>query len=370
MRPLLLSLVVLALAAEDPGAVTLLDGTIHEGVIVFPAAGTAVMVGATTLALADCDRIRIGGGGAPAAGSGKLGLWLIDGSWLPVEAITATSAVDAIAVRGPLGQVALPLSAVRGWGEEALPVAEQDQIRLASGPYAGRVGGIADGKLAFASEGLGDLLLPIADVLALRIAGGNRFAKGLALSLAFDSVHPPLALLPGPVPRLAAAPDATLSAWPAACELRVEGGRRIYLSLLDPASVLEEGAFGVTWKHRRDANLDGEAIQLDGVRHARGLSLHSQCTITWKLGGAYERLRALVGIADEVGDEGDCPVEILADGKTIWRKERLTGRERAVAVDVPLVGVQQLEVRVGFGHRYDIGDRVTLADAYLVKTKK
>ena len=370
MRPLLLSLVAVLLAAEDPGAVTLLDGTTRTGVVAFPAGGTAVTVGGEPLALADCDRIRLGGGGAPAVGASTQGLWLVDGSWLPIEGIAAASAADTIAVRGPLGPGDLPLTAVRGWGERALPIGEQDQILLASGPYAGRVGGITGGQLAFTSEGLGDITLPIADVLALRIAGDDRPLKGLALSLAFDSVHPPLALLPGPVPRLAVAPTVMLAAWPVACELRVEGGRRIYLSALDPTSVHEEGAFGVTWKLRRDANLDGEAMLLDGVRYARGVSLHSQCAIAWKLAGAYERLRTLVGIADEVGDEGDCPVEILADGKAVWRKERLTGRDRAQAIDIPLAGVQLLEIKVGFGQRYDIGDRVTLADAYLVRAKK
>lgn len=370
MRPLLPCLLVLALAAEDPGAVTLLDGTVREGAIAFPAGGTAVAVGGERLALADCDRIRFGGGGVPALGPARSGLWLVDGSWLPISAVAAAPEADAVAVRGPLGELTLPLAAVRGWGERALPPAEQDQVLLASGPYAGRVGGVADGQLVFSSEGLGEVALPVADVLALRLAGGDRTPKGLSLNLAFDSVHPPLALLPGPVPRLAAAPSAALAAWPEACELRVEGGRRVYLSALDPSAVHEEGAFGVTWKHRRDANLDGGPILLDGARHARGVSLHSQCVVAWNLGGAYERLRAQVGIADEVGDEGDCPVEILADGKVVWRKERLTGRDRAQPIDLPLAGVQRLEVKVGFGQRYDIGDRVTLADAYLVKAKR
>ena len=373
MRPLVLVLATcLLLAAEDPGpgAVTLLDGTTRSGAVSFPAGGTAVVVGGESLALADCDRIRLGGGGAPALAPARLGLWLSDGSWLPVTGIAAATEADAVAVSGPLGATVLPLASVRGWGEQALPAAEQDQVLLASGTYAGRVGGVSAGQLAFTSEGLGEVALPVAEVLALRLAGGDRPVKGLALSLAFDSVHPPLALLPGPTPRLAAAPSAVLTAWPPACELRVEGGRRVYLSALEPSAVREEGAFGVLWKHRRDANLDGGPILLDGARYARGVSLHSQCTIAWKLGGGYERLRTLVGIADEVADEGDCPVEILGDGKSLWRKERLTGRDRAQQLDLPLHGVQVLEVTVGFGQRYDIGDRVTLADAYLVRAKK
>ena len=372
MRLLLLALAACLLAAEEPGqgVVTLLDGSSRTGPVSFPAGGTAVVVGSETLARADCDRIRLGGGGAPALTPARLGVWLTDGSWLPIAGIDAAAEADTVAISGPLGAVVLPLASLRGWGEQALPAADQDQVLLASGTYAGRVGGVTGGQLAFTSEGLGEVLLPVADVLALRLAGADRPAKGLALSLAFDSVHPSLALLAGPTPRLAAAPSAALAAWPAACDLRVEGGRRTYLSALDPASVREEGAFGVTWAHRRDANLDGEAILLDGVRHARGVSLHSQCAVTWKLGGAYERLRTLVGIADEVGDEGDCPVEILADGKSLWRKERLTGRDRAHPIDLPLAGVQVLEITVGFGQRYDIGDRVTLADAYLVKAKK
>lgn len=369
MRPvLLLLLAALAAAAAADGAAVLLDGGERAGPVVFTADG--LTVAGAAVALADCDRIRLGGGGAPALATARLGLWLADGGWLPIERIEAAAGADQVAVRGPLGALVLPLSAVRGWGETLPAGGERDQVVVASGAYAGRIDGIADGRLRFASEGLGELQLPLGDVLGLRIAGADRAPRGLHLALAIDAAHPPLLLLPGPRPRLAAAPEAELAAWPASCELRVEGGRRVHLSQLDPASVQEEGAFGVTWKHRRDANLEGGPIRLDGRTWARGLSLHSQCELGWALDGRYERLRALVGIAEEVGGEGDCTVVISGDGTPLWKTDRLVGGARAVAVDVPLTGVKTLTIAVGFGGRYDIGDRVTLADAYLVKAKK
>ena len=54
----------------------------------------------------------------------------------------------------------------------------------------------------------------------------------------------------------------------------------------------------------------------------------------------------------------------------LWQSARLTGRDKPQAIDVSLEGVKRLEIRIAFGNRYDIGDRVAFADAYLVRMKK
>jgi len=363
----LLPLVLAALATAAPAAtVTMLDGTVVEGERVqFDANRRLVVIAGTSLPLADCDRFLIGDDVLPSLPGGVL---LADGGWLPARSVRAGEAADTIRVDSALGPLVLPLVAVAGWGD--LPAGKRDVVAMESGTYEGRVQGITGGKLVVATDlDPKPLELPVEAVKALRLAVPLRPVKGLVLTATLDDQRAPLTLLAGSPLRLAVAPDVALSAAPPVV-MRVEGGRRVYLSSLDPASVDEQGAFGVTWPHTRDRNLDGAPLRLGGIRHAHGLAVHSQATLTWNLGGGYERLRALAGIADEIGAEGDCSVRIAVDGKTQWSRDSVRGREKPILIDLPLTGAKVLTLTVEFGKRFDIGDRFTLADAYLVRTAK
>ena len=367
----LLSAVGAVSTASAADEVRLLDGSVRSGAVGWVDAHQITVDGAA-FALADVDRIVLGGS-APSAdgrvpGSARFGVWLSDGSRLPATARAAVADRADIVLVTALGQeLALPLAAVRGWGEQLPPaVAGVDRVVLLSGSYDGRVRGIKDGKLIFHSEALGELPLELGDCLALRLAGTDRPSDTLRLLAEVDPAQLPIALLPGKIPALVAAPTVALSAWPLGIPLRVEGGRRRYLSDLAPTVVEEEGAFGRTWPHRRDQALEGGPILLDSLRYAKGLSLHSRCRLRWALKGRYVRFSAVIGIADEVGLEGNCPVVITGDGRELWRKDALTGADPAQAIDLDLSGVQTLEIFVDFGERYDIGDRVTLAGAALI----
>ncbi len=339
-------------------------------------AGADVVLGGSRVPLAGCDRLLLGT--TPAATTAPLaarsGVWLVDGSWLPADSVTAAAVPDAILVRGPLGAgVVLPLAKVLGWGAALPPAAANgdDMVQVASGTMQGRVQGISGGALALTSALSPDkpLALKIDDLIAARLANSAVAARGLWLSVELDPDKPPLKLLPLPGLPLAAVPSVTTDAVLANRELRVEGGRRAYLSDLAPASVEEKGAFDVTWHWKADASLDGGAIRLGGVRYAHGVSTHSACTMSWALDGAYVRLRALVGIADEVRPEGDCAVTISADGKALWTRSSVAGTQKPEAIDLDLAGAKTLVLKVDFGARYDIGDHLTLADAWLLKAK-
>ena len=365
-RPLVLICATLGLAMGVEATAVLFEGPNRTGALTVGADGRMTLAGAA-LDLSGLDRLVVAG--ETIGVTGTLGLWLSDGSWMPITAVGASATADHVVIKSSLGEVDLPLSAVRGWGEQLPAAGDKDVVVLASGSYPARINGISNGQLAFSGE-LGDVTVAVAEILALRLAGADRAPRGLTLAATLDPARPALQLVPGPTPHLAVAPDVALTAWPVGRELRVEGGRRVYLGALVPATVKEEGAFGVVWPHVIDANCDHEPLMLGGMRFAHGVSLHSQCTLAWQVDGAYQRLRALVGIADEVRPEGDCPVSLLGDGAVLWQSARLTGRDKPQAIDVSLEGVKRLEIRITFGNRYDIGDRVAFADAYLVRMKK
>lgn len=366
-------LCILALAAPAATVATLDGRTLSGPTLRFE--GETVRIGSERLALADCDWLEPGSGSGVNLGKAGLGVWLVDGGWLPATALAAGPTDHALRVISPLGTVVVPLTALRGWSATGeLPGDEQgDRVLLDSGPVAGRIEGIVGGKLQLRSELSPDKPLEFAldQVRGLRLAVAVTPSAGPVLAVSLDADRPALLLKPGDPPALAAVPGATLPALTdgilVAARLRVDAGRRRYLSDLTPATVEDVGAFGVVWPWQRDASLDGSPLRLGGARFAKGIVVHSRARLLWKLDGGYLRLRALAGIADLVTGEGDCAVTISGDGKPLWTRPSVKGRDKPVVIDVDLSGVQQLELVVDLGARHDIGDHFALADAYLVR---
>lgn len=319
--------------------------------------------------LVDLDSVVLGNGPVPLA-SGTLGVQLVDGSWLPAEAVVAGSKPDHLLVRGPFGTLELPLEAVAGWGDPPPPAPERDDaILVESGLLAGRVNGLRNGTLTFLSAlDPEPLALPLDEIRGARLGNPVRQPNGLRLRATTDPGRPGLDLVvAGDGLALAAVPAVRLdSATLGALVLRVEGGRRVYLSDLAPASTREDGLFGVVWPSTRDRALDGGPLRLGGVLRAKGLVVHSAATLGWKLGGGYVRLRAEVGISDSVAPEGDCVAVLRGDGRELWRA-RVRGGEPIRRLDLDLAGIALLELAVETGERYDIGDHLVLADAQLIR---
>jgi hypothetical protein len=373
---LLLSLLMIAASPLPAASVAALDGRVLTGeALTFDAKATSVTIGGAAIALADCDWIEPGDGSGitlPGMAGKHLGLWLVDGSWLPATSIAVGAKDHELTVNGMFGSLTLPLTAVRGWGTGVvMPGAEikEDQVLLDSGLISGRVEGLVAGKLILRSAlDPEPLQLALDQVRGLRLAIAVRPGKGVRLIAALDELHPPLRVVPTANGfALGAAPHVLLGKKLDSVRLRMEGGRRLYLSEIDPAKVEETGAFGVVWPFQRDRNLDSSPLRLAGIRYERGLVVHSQAYLSWKLDGQYIRLRALSGLADVVGDQGDCAVSISLDGKVVWNRDSVRGGEKPQTIDLDLTAAKQLELRVEYGARYDIADHFVLADAYVIK---
>jgi hypothetical protein len=370
LRPLL---TLSAIAGCHAATAAALDGPLAEGDLTV--AADAVTVGATRIALSDLDWVRPGTAEAPPLAATPLGVYLVDGSWLPATAIAAGDAKDVLRVNGPLGSINLPLSAIRGWAAAGLPEAQpgKDAIVGPSGPVGGRITGITGKDLLLITDlDPEPVPVPVTAILACRLAGADKAVAGPVLAWSIRPDRPAIRLKPGTEAVLAAAPSVRIGAWTqpplASARLTAQGGRRVWLSDLKPASVEEAGSFGVTCQWKKDADLDGGPLRLGGVLHAKGLTVHSRAKLTWTLGAAYGRFATSIGISDLVAPEGDCVATISGDGKPLWTG-RLRGGERPVAVEVPVAGVQALDLVVDPGERHDIGDHVSLGSAWLVRTK-
>jgi hypothetical protein len=368
-------LLLASLALSAPAAsVATLTGGHEQGELAL--AGGRLTVAGRELALADCDWLRLDDGAeSPARPRPEpLGVWLVDGSWLPAERIAGAAAADRLRVAGPLGELELPLAALAGWGAgdlAAAPAGGDDRVVVAAGPLAGRVRGISEGRLLVATAlDPQPIAIALEDVRELRLAQPLRAPAGTVLVAALDPRRPPLRLVPAAAGglALAAAPGvAVAGAALGGVRIRVDGPRRVWLSALKPAQVQEEGSFGVVWPWKADSDLDGGPLLLGGRRWDRGLSVHARARLAWTLDGAYVRLRALAGIADLIGAEGDCAASVLGDGKELWKRASIKGGDAPLALDLDLAGVRELVLQVDFGARYDIGDHFTLAEACLVR---
>lgn len=359
---------VVAAAVE----VELLTGDALAGQAV-SVAGDQLMVDGRAVALVDVDQIRMGPVGNALASS-PLAAVLGDGSWFPLTRLPTVAGPDRLRLDGPLGQVELELGQVLAWGPTEWleqrwatvhSAAGDDVVLVEDAEVTGRIDG-ADANGVAVTGSLGALTMTWERV------------GGAILAL---PVEPPqgVHLLVTPVAGMAAtavqltdhgavlalAPDAGVLAtvaWP----LVVEGGRRRWLSALEPVEVVESGHFGVTWPHSRDQDLDGAAIMLAGVRRARGLVIHSDARLVWALDGQYERLQAMVGIVDAVRPHGDCLVTVRLDGSVIWERERFQGTGGVRELSIACAGAQRLEIVVAAGERFDIGDHLVLGDAWLL----
>lgn len=367
MRPLALLLIAVGLSAATA---TGFDGTRSAGLLA-PAGDGRIRIGASELALADLDSVVLGEG-PPARSEDGMGVLLRDGSWLPARAIAAGAAADRLSVRSPFGTVELPLELVAGWGDPEPPAADGggDSVLVESGVLGGRLLGLRDGMLRFQSSlDPEPLALQVAAVRGARLGVAVQAPAGLRLRLQTAAQRPGLDLVvvDGGGIALAVAPQARLDAATlGAAPLRVEGGRRRYLSDLKPASVREDGMFGVVWPYARDSAIGNGPLLLAGTRYAKGLTVHSVATLGWKLDGAMARLRAQVGIADQVAPEGDCIAIIRGDGRELWRA-RVRGGEAVRSLDLDLAGVDALTLTVEAGEHHDIGDHLVLADAQLIR---
>jgi NPCBM/NEW2 domain len=347
--------------------------------------------GETALSIADCDWIELGDGSGITFSNStnstnatnpakRAGLFLLDGSWLPINEIKASDKDHTLLVTGPLGMLTIPLTAVRGWGVGAELLSgvpgnndnNEDQVQVESGLISGRIEGLVNGKLLLKSslDPTKPLELALEQIRGVRLTTPLKPLKGLRFSVALDDIHPPLKIvLSERGLALAAVPSVIIHDALLPARLRVEGGRRVYLSELDPVKREETGAFGVVWPMQKGRNFDGSPLRLGGVRSDNGLVVHSKATITWDLRQAYSQFRTRVGIADIVADQGDCAVQFILDDKVVWSRDSVRGNSGPQIIDLDVTNAKKLELKVDYGARYDIADHFVLADAYFI-TKK
>jgi hypothetical protein len=111
---------------------------------------------------------------------------------------------------------------------------------------------------------------------------------------------------------------------------------------------------------------DGNPIRLDGITYAKGLGVHANSEIVYNLTGGYDTFNAVIGVDDEVGNNGSVIFQVFADGVKVYDSGVRTGAQPAIPISVNIAGATQLKLVVtnaGDGNAFDHAD---WADARII----
>ncbi len=145
-------------------------------------------------------------------------------------------------------------------------------------------------------------------------------------------------------------------------------GRFVFLSDQKPARYDHTPYLGASWPYRPDANVTGTEMRLGGSYFDKGIGMHSESRLTYRLNGDYRRFESIVGLDDLSGQRGQVRAKVVVDGKdhAVGTAGQL-GAGHPVFVSVDVSGARELTLVVEFGSGGDVQDHVNWANARLVK---
>jgi hypothetical protein len=151
--------------------------------------------------------------------------------------------------------------------------------------------------------------------------------------------------------------------------LDIYQGRAVYLSDLKPVKYEFTPYLDITWPYQQDRSVAGNPLKLVTGVFDKGLGMHSESRITYRLGGEYQWFEATVGLDEATGRLGSAGIGVLVDGKpqNLGSEEDLTFLSPLRYLRLKVAGARELTLLVHFGRQGDVQDHVDWADARLIK---
>ena len=150
--------------------------------------------------------------------------------------------------------------------------------------------------------------------------------------------------------------------------VRFRGGEMTYLSDLEPSKVEQTPFFGRLNPWRKDVNLAGGPLKMDGRTYEHGIAVHSRTALTYDLDGQYSTFEATVGFDEAAKKAGRVDCRVFADDKEIYANPDLRADGKPVKLALPVTKARKLKLLVDFGANQDTGDRVIWANARLFRS--
>ncbi len=96
-----------------------------------------------------------------------------------------------------------------------------------------------------------------------------------------------------------------------------------------------------------DMSVDGNPIKLHGIIYPHGVGTHAESEITIDLKGVVQRFQAMVGVDDEVNDQGSLTFSVFADDRQLLETPILKGGDDPYFINIDLTNVRTLRLRIG-----------------------
>jgi alpha-galactosidase len=113
-----------------------------------------------------------------------------------------------------------------------------------------------------------------------------------------------------------------------------------------------------------DKSVNGNVLSIAGEKFEHGFGTHSVGRLVIDLHGNATHFHARVGIDDDAAPhKGTADFTVVGDGKQLWTSGILKHGDAAKTVDVDLMGIHQLQLRVGDGGDGFENDHADWADA-------
>jgi hypothetical protein len=142
----------------------------------------------------------------------------------------------------------------------------------------------------------------------------------------------------------------------------------VYLSDLQPATAPTNGWGPIEMDHSNGemgAN-DGHTLTLNGVTYPKGLGVHANSEATFDIPAGYGTFNAVIGVDDEVGNNGSVVFQVWLNGTNAYTSPLLTGSQAGVPISIPLSSATQIKLVVLDGGNGNTFDHADWADAKLV----
>ena len=117
---------------------------------------------------------------------------------------------------------------------------------------------------------------------------------------------------------------------------------------------------------RMNEAFEGGPLLLGGKAYRRGIALRSGTELKYRLPDGFQRLTAIAGIDDRVGEGGAVQLRIVGDNRELL-STAIRGGESPRPIDLDIAGVRQLTIVVDYGPDLDIADHLDLCEARISK---
>lgn len=100
--------------------------------------------------------------------------------------------------------------------------------------------------------------------------------------------------------------------------------------------------------------------------YSKGLALRGRTELKYRLPRDMRRFKAIAGIDPETLSQGNVLLTIVADGETLFERT-IDGKQPPATIDLDIAQKKKLQILVDYGSNLDLGDRLHLVEARLVK---